>query len=31
MMGMTIEKKGEGFTFERILEMGLMNHVDEIV
>jgi len=31
VMGKKVEKKGDGFTFERILEMGLMKHVDEIV
>lgn len=31
VMGFKIEKKNDGFTFERALEMGLMKHVDEIV
>lgn len=30
VMGVTVEKKGD-FTFEKVLEMGLMKHVDEIV
>lgn len=30
-MGMKVEKKAEDFTFETILEMGLMKHVDDIV
>ncbi|KAL4440889.1 hypothetical protein ABPG74_009302 [Tetrahymena malaccensis] len=31
VMGKTIEKKNEGFTFDQILQMDLMKHVDEIV
>lgn len=30
-MGKTVEKKSEGFTFDGILQMDLMKHVDEIV
>lgn len=31
VMGMKIEKKKDGFTFERALELGLMSKVDDIV
>lgn len=31
VMGKTIEKKNDGFTFDAILQMDLMKHVDEIV